>query len=83
MSESIPTTEQLPLLPTEAIRDATVNMSGGLSSPELFDRWYAEEIRKAKADAWEEGWGNGNVYGLSKKPREENYINPYRQGENK
>jgi hypothetical protein len=45
------TTEQLPLLPTEAIRDATVSMSGGLSSPELFDRWLAE----VKAQVWEEG----------------------------
>jgi hypothetical protein len=29
-------------------------MSGGLSSPELFDRWLAEEVRKAKRAAFDE-----------------------------
>ena len=46
MSETA-TTEQLPLLPTEAIRDATVNMSGGLSAPELFDRWLESIMQEA------------------------------------
>ena len=68
MSETA-TTEQLPLLPTEAIRDATVNMSGGLSSPELFDRWLAE----VKAQAWEEGVADRDRYDYPE--------NPYREGE--
>ena len=47
-----------------------------------YDRRLAEVIRKAKEEAWEEGWGNGNVYGMNRSGgRQENFDNPYRQGE--
>jgi hypothetical protein len=65
------TTEQLPLLPTEAIRDATVNMSGGLSSPELFDRWLAE----VRAQVWDEAYTEGYRHGTCDV---EPSDNPYR-----
>ena len=70
MSETA-TTEQLPLLPTEAIRDATVNMSGGLSSPELFDRWLAE----VRAQVWDEAYTEGYRHGTCDV---EPSDNPYR-----
>jgi hypothetical protein len=53
VSDYTPTTEGLPLLSTEDIRDATVNTSGGLTSPELFDRWLAEhdaDVAKAERE---------------------------------
>ena len=43
-----------------------------------FDRWFAEVIRKAKADGFDEGW-DARVNAETITPTE----NPYRQGETK
>lgn len=52
MSDYVPTTEE--------VRIKYVLMSGvGDEGYNEFARWYAEEIRKAKEEAWDEGhfWG--------------------------
>ena len=50
-----------------------------------FDRWFAEVIRKAKSEAWEEGetdgeWNYQNQYRIARGGIE-GITNPYRQGE--
>lgn len=45
-------------------------------SPEEFDRWLTEVIRRAKADGFDEGW-DARVNAETITPTE----NPYRQGE--
>ena len=41
-----------------------------------FDRWFAEEIRKAKEGAWDEGWQEGyDDYAPARPP----FSNPYKE----
>ena len=54
MSEYTPTTEE--------VRERYWFNDGGLCNPDdakEFDRWFAEEVRKAKADAFKEGYKAG------------------------
>lgn len=60
---------------TEQIRKGLLT---GYVSDSEFDRWFAEVIRTAKADGFDEGW-DARVNAETITPTE----NPYRQGENK
>lgn len=42
-----------------------------------FDRWFAEEIRKAKEEAWKEGYQAGSIDGYF--DTFEDAANPYRE----
>ncbi len=61
MSDYTPTTEE--------VRDRYNTFDNPKTEAE-FDRWLSEVIRKAKEEAWDEGWVS------------ETFVwNPYRQGE--
>lgn len=54
-----PTTESVRRLYLELSETVSGSQEIAQGNVEYFDRWYAEEIRKAKHDAWEEGAKTG------------------------
>ena len=73
MSDYTPTTEEIRAAYEGQLIKIGENrfelIDEGLAKAE-FDRWLAEVIRKAKEEAWDEGWVS------------ETFVwNPYRQGE--
>jgi hypothetical protein len=85
MSDYTPTTEE--------VRNGYSIADGGLNDTWLredaenrFDRWLAEELRKAKNDAWFEGFSAGwdecdDPEGFVNDKWDAKTPNPYREGE--
>jgi hypothetical protein len=66
---------------TEEVRSAALSDDWGSGIfPEDFDCWFAEELRKAKAEAWDEA--GLDLHGNDYEETEMYLRNPYRQGEN-
>lgn len=75
-----PTTEELRTRLAELTEraEAARNKYANRVPGPAFDRWLAEEIRKAKADAWQEGYNDGRRQDAEGDdgPR---FTNPYRE----